>query len=489
MIEPISVATPPIMLTAKRNRVTDTELEELEHCAKKHIKNMQASKSCQIFAAPLLDAGRKIAGAKEHLQTLKIAHTKLTNNVRELRGASVIAAEAIRQSALEGAKEALSTLNQLEVGVEVDMLRGVVSAYLQPDGDLPSLEVVLPKMEYYKHNPKDLPKEVRDLNNILKPVLVLDDEAEILMNAFRRAFDKASSALCKVQEATTDAPLTDADVAVYANYLNGQLDAIVCQFAAKEDLQKMASALEEQRYIDLFESELCLLCCEHRADVSVCQSCSAKMCSSCFGDQLIMAAEDGWTDVSMITRLATLSCGFCKIGTFDAVIRQQLPSDAAELYVQAVERNARTDTARDARIEKRREQRAYRALPNKKEKQYQIEKRALVDMLGIQCPECAIPFADYDGCCSLQCSSCSTWFCALCFDHGSGSWSRSLCHSHVKDCKDRPADMDDEHFYPLHLWKKHTAIRQHKLCSKYLEKTDLSRALKSRLLCFDFPCP
>ena len=43
----------------------------------------------------------------------------------------------------------------------------------------------------------------------------------------------------------------------------------------------------------------------------------------------------------MISRLAMLQCGFCKNGTFDAVIRQQLPPEAVELYIKAVEDNAR----------------------------------------------------------------------------------------------------------------------------------------------------
>ena len=472
----------------KRIRVTDTELDELEQRAKKHMKNFQASKSTATWASPLLQTGRKLTEAKEHLQTLHAAHNKLTSKVLELRSATVIAAEAIGQSALDAAKEALTILNQLEAGIDLEELRTIISTFNVGDV-LPSLAVVLPKIEYYQRHTVELPKEVSDLNNVPRPVLVLDDAAEILQTAFRRSFDKACSALQKVTDATTDSPLTVADVAVYANYLDDQLDAILCQFGAKEGLQTVARVLKERRYIDLFSSQFCSLCLEERPDVGDCQSCSAKMCSGCFADQLTSAAEDGWTDPSTISRLAMLSCGFCKIGTLDAMIRQQLPPGAEDLYVKAVEHNARADATKEARMEKRREQRAYRALPNKKEKQYQAEKGALVEMLGTQCPGCAIPFADYDGCCSLQCSSCSTWFCALCFDHGSGSWSRSMCHSHVKDCMGRPDDMDDEHFYPLDLWKKHTAMRQHKLCAKYLEKSDPSPTLKSRLLLNDFPRP
>ena len=66
----------------------------------------------------------------------------------------------------------------------------------------------------------------------------------------------------------------------------------------------------------------------------------------------------------------------------------------------------------------------------------------------VQCPACGTPFTDYEACCSLQCSSCSTWFCALCFDHGDGSWSRSICHKHVEDCMDHPK-----------TWTTRTSIR------------------------------
>ena len=64
-----------------------------------------------------------------------------------------------------------------------------------------------------------------------------------------------------------------------------------------------------------------------------------------------------------------------------------------------------------------------------------------------------------------------------------------MCHRHVEDCTERPADMDDLHFYPLERWKVHTAMRQHRLCVQYLEKTDLSSTLKARLLLNDFPRP
>ena len=351
------------------------------------------------------------------------------------------------------------------------------------------MDVVLPKIEHYQKHPAELPKEVRDLNAVPKPVLVLDDATEILQTAFRRSFDRASSALQKVTDATADSPLTVDDIGVYAKYLNDQVDSILCQFATKEELQTVSRAVTERRYTDLFSTEFCSVCREERVDIGDCKLCSAKMCSSCFADQLTTAAEDGWTDVSMISRLATLRCDFCKTGSIDPVIRQQLSMDAAELYVKAVEYNARAGSAKDARMEKRRECRAYRGLPDKEEKQYQTEKQVLLEMVGVQCPSCALQFADYDGCCSLQCSSCSVWFCALCFYYGDGDWSRYQCHRHVKDCMDRPADMDDEHFYPLELWKKHTAMRQHRLCAKYLEKSDLSPALKSRLLLNEFPRP
>jgi hypothetical protein len=484
-----SITTSSIMAAFKRTRVCDTELEDLEQQAKKHIKNIRESKSCATWAAPLWEVGRKPVGAKEHLETLNDAHRKLTSKVRELRAASVLTADGIGQAALEAAKGALATLNKLEARIDNEQIRSIISTYLHVGDVLPSQAVVLPKIEYYKDNPQELPKEVRDLNNIPNPALVLDDEAEIRMNAFRRQFDRASCALLKVRATTKDSPLTVADLAVYANYIEDQLDAVLYQFATKEGLQTVVKALKERRYLDLLSSDICSLCCEDRADVGGCQSCFAKMYSSCFGDQLTSVAEDCWTDPSAISRLATLRCDFCKAGTFNAVIREQLPPDAAELYVQAVEHNARASAAREARMDKRREYRIYRALPNKKDKQYRTEREALVEMLGVQCPSCASPFADYEACCSLQCSACSTWFCALCFNHGDGSWSRLICHTHVKDCMDRPQDMDDAHFYPLHLWKRHTAMRQHKLCAKYLEKTDFSPTLKGRLLLNDFPRP
>ena len=89
------------------------------------------------------------------------------------------------------------------------------------------------------------------MNNVLKQALILDDESEILMNVFRRAFDRASSALLKVGNVITDSPLTVADVAVYTNYVDDQLDAILLQFVKKEGLQTVAKVLAERRFVDL----------------------------------------------------------------------------------------------------------------------------------------------------------------------------------------------------------------------------------------------
>ncbi len=171
------------------------------------------------------------------------------------------------------------------------------------------------------------------------------------------------------------------------------------------------------------------------------------------------------------------------------MIRQQLPQAIAELHLQAVANEARMTTATAAREEKRRELRGYRGLPSKREKQYQSEKEVVIDLVSNQCPACGAAFADYEACCSLQCSACRGWFCGLCLGHGDGSWSRSACHRHVEVCTDRPADMDQRHFYTLDLWKRHVAARQHRLCAQYLEKTDLSSTLKARLLLCDFPMP
>jgi len=128
-------------------------------------------------------------------------------------------------------------------------------------------------------------------------------------------------------------------------------------------------------------ADFCSFCCDVRVDISNCDACPAKICSGCFSDQLTSVTEDGWADLSMISRLATLRCDFCKSGSFDAVIRQQLSPEIVKFYVQAVTYNARATATNEARMEKRREQRAYRALPNKKEKEYQTEKETLVEMV------------------------------------------------------------------------------------------------------------
>lgn len=53
------------------------------------------------------------------------------------------------------------------------------------------------------------------------------------------------------------------------------------------------------------------------------------------------------------------------------------------------------------------------------------------NILNLVCPSCNAAFLDFSGCCSVQCSTCSNFFCGLCLKKCDNS---SLCHSHVLKC-------------------------------------------------------
>ena len=168
-----------------------------------------------------------------------LAQKKLAVRVGELRRASVLTAETVCQFALGAALEALAALTRLEASLDAKTTRATISTYISAtlDGDeLPSLAVVLPKVEYYRGRPQDLLQDVRDLNDVLKPALVLDEAAEILEAAFWRASDRAHGAIVEVGTATADSPFTVADVARYAQYCDGRLKDLLGKREGEEAL-------------------------------------------------------------------------------------------------------------------------------------------------------------------------------------------------------------------------------------------------------------
>ena len=96
------------------------------------------------------------------------------------------------------------------------------------------------------------------------------------------------------------------------------------------------------------------------------------------------------------------------------------------------------------------------------------------------------PFIEIEACCAIHCEDCRTFFCGLCLE---GSWSREEAHRHVETCQCRPPTMTDDHFLPLHEWKCHMAMRQHRVVKDWLSaRPDLPAGVTSRLL-DDFPLP
>ena len=113
------------------------------------------------------------------------------------------------------------------------------------------------------------------------------------------------------------------------------------------------------------------------------------------------------------------------------------------------------------------------------EKLFKMERLAIGNLVSTRCPTCAMEFHDFRECCALQCGGCRTHFCALCL-HGETSWTSDEAHLHVFDCSHNAIGAEGI-FMKLEDWMIHNQARQYRLCRDYLAKTDLPRALKTRL--------
>ena len=63
--------------------------------------------------------------------------------------------------------------------------------------------------------------------------------------------------------------------------------------------------------------------------------------------------------------------------------------------------------------------------------------REIAEVLNVHCPHCSHVLDPYpDGCCSVSCPSCRTYFCWICFQICNSS---NACHAHVSRCLFVPA--------------------------------------------------
>lgn len=90
---------------------------------------------------------------------------------------------------------------------------------------------------------------------------------------------------------------------------------------------------------------------------------------------------------------------------------------------------------------------------------------AIAQQLTSRCPRCSTAFIDFQGCCALQCRSCSAHFCAWCLHPSTGNDEN---HAHVAACNEKPEGADM--FFPGDQYAAFLARRQKNVMRDELAK-------------------
>jgi len=90
---------------------------------------------------------------------------------------------------------------------------------------------------------------------------------------------------------------------------------------------------------------------------------------------------------------------------------------------------------------------------------------AIAQLLTPRCPRCSTAFIDFQGCCALQCRSCSAHFCAWCLHP---STRNDENHAHVAACNEKPEGADM--FFPGDQYAAFLARRQKNVTRDELAK-------------------
>ncbi|GBG30560.1 Protein kinase, putative [Hondaea fermentalgiana] len=105
------------------------------------------------------------------------------------------------------------------------------------------------------------------------------------------------------------------------------------------------------------------------------------------------------------------------------------------------------------------------------------------EILTMSCPRCAAAFADFAGCCALECGACSCRFCAWCSkDTGDDS---NACHRHVARCASKPAGEMDPFFSDFAVvqqaWAKLRAQRLRRYMAEHIRDAGMRASVQTRL--------
>ncbi|GBG25141.1 Protein kinase, putative [Hondaea fermentalgiana] len=105
------------------------------------------------------------------------------------------------------------------------------------------------------------------------------------------------------------------------------------------------------------------------------------------------------------------------------------------------------------------------------------------EVLAMSCPRCSTVFADFDGCCALECAACPCRFCAWCLqDTGNDS---QACHQHVATCDSKPAGERNPFFSDFAVvqqaWARLRALRLRDYVAEKIEDAGIRANVKEQL--------
>lgn len=357
-------------------------------------------------------------------------------------------------------------------------------------------ERVLAKFHFYINGSEETLAEVARLHGVPRPAILEDSDDELQEQLWTNSFQNTSSAVEAAGEVSGKLPFTACDAAAVGSVLLDRIQALSAKIAT---FGRDGAGPECRRYVatvrtailtndlpSIFPRHRCCICLEEKLDAAACSrpNCDTAICEECFCQKMLDQSAKGWPEAKAVARLR---CDTCPAGSYDEALLKHMCPSSLKLYLQAVRADESTTSSSLAAAERAREFRQIRSQTDAACILHGAIKAALLDTVTIRTPCCSRPFIEIEACCAVGCDECHTFFCGLCLE---GSWSREEAHRHVKTCQSRPSSMSDDHFLPLHEWKRHMALRQHRIVEDWVStRPDLPDQVRRRLLDEDFPLP
>lgn len=317
-----------------------------------------------------------------------------------------------------------------------------------------------------------------------------DDESQ--ERDFWNLFERAEAAIDD-ELASTSPPFSQKDSVRLANFFLAELSRVrsaaaafegpidvdrPCSASTRAQAQFIQNKLLARDFASLIPWSQCSTCLDAKQNVEKCQNCGLRLCADCFEVRMQHEESIGWSDPATISCIALSKCAFCTTGSYGERMTRLLSPGALRLYKKAIHLHGAMRAQHEAMLENKRSMAQFRELSCAEEMLYFSARAACIDLVSLRKPCCSELFADYDGCCAVECSECTSYFCCLCLQ---GGMTNAVAHRHVATCAGRPAEMDGI-FLPIQAWKRHVARQQHARVSDWLFSKDLPQTVTARVL-------